>query len=95
MYFFNLFFRRKFQKPLEVITGNPLVLKMAVTYARQLNGQNALREILGPIIQKIINDKSMMIETNPVDIYKSWRNHLEMTTGETSLVTHNFFDNTI
>lgn len=79
------FFRRcKFQKPSEVVTGNPLVLKMAVNYARQLNGQTALREILGPIIEKIINDKTIMIETNPVDIYKSWRNNLEMASGEAS-----------
>ncbi|KAJ8679150.1 hypothetical protein QAD02_014937 [Eretmocerus hayati] len=75
--------RCKFAKPLEVVTGNPVVLKMAVNYARQLNGQRALREILGPIIKKILDDKTIMIETNPVDIYKCWRNQLEMETGET------------
>ncbi|XP_031782642.1 ras GTPase-activating-like protein IQGAP1 [Nasonia vitripennis] len=75
--------RCKFQKPSEVVTGNPLVLKMAVNYARQLNGNRALREILGPIIEKILADKTITIETNPVDIYKCWRNQLEMETGET------------
>ncbi|XP_034939382.1 ras GTPase-activating-like protein IQGAP1 [Chelonus insularis] len=75
--------RSKFQKPSEVVTGNPLVLKMVVNYARQLNGQRALRQILGPVIEKVLADKSICIETNPVDIYKCWRNQLEMKTGET------------
>ncbi|XP_050481598.1 ras GTPase-activating-like protein IQGAP1 isoform X1 [Bombus huntii] len=76
--------RCKFQKPSEVVTGNPLVLKMAVNYARQLNGQRALRQIVGPIIEKILADRTLNIETNPIDIYKCWRNQLEMETGETS-----------
>ncbi|XP_076668779.1 ras GTPase-activating-like protein IQGAP1 isoform X2 [Andrena cerasifolii] len=75
--------RSKFQKPSEVVTGNPLVLKMVVNYARQLNGQRALRQIVGPIIEKVLADRSLSIETNPVDIYKCWRNQLEMETGET------------
>ncbi|XP_012270076.1 ras GTPase-activating-like protein IQGAP1 [Orussus abietinus] len=75
--------RCKFQKPSEVVTGNPLVLKMVVNYARQLNGQKALRQIVGPIIEQVLADKSINIETNPVDIYKCWRNQLEMETGET------------
>ncbi|XP_076391557.1 ras GTPase-activating-like protein IQGAP1 isoform X1 [Megachile rotundata] len=75
--------RCKFQKPSEVVTGNPLVLKMVVNYARQLHGQRALRQIVGPIIEKILADRTLNIETNPVDIYKCWRNQLEMETGET------------
>ncbi|XP_017888182.1 ras GTPase-activating-like protein IQGAP1 isoform X2 [Ceratina calcarata] len=78
----------KFQKPSEVVTGNPLVLKMAVNYARQLNGQRALRQIVGPIIEKILADRTLNIETNPVDIYKCWRNQLEMETGETSTLPY-------
>ena len=75
--------RSKFQKPSEVVTETPLVLKMAVNYARQLHGQRALRQILGPLIERILADKSISIETSPVDIYKGWRNQLEMETGET------------
>ncbi|XP_046426455.1 ras GTPase-activating-like protein IQGAP1 [Neodiprion fabricii] len=75
--------RSKFEKPSEVVTGDPLVLKMVVTYARQLSGKNPLRQIVGPIIQKILADKKINIETNPVDIYKCWRNQLEMETGQT------------
>ncbi|XP_043498772.1 ras GTPase-activating-like protein IQGAP1 isoform X1 [Polistes fuscatus] len=75
--------RCKFQKPSEVVTGDPLVLKLVVNYARQLNGQRALRQIVGPLIENIISDKTLAIETNPVDAYKCWRNQLEMETGET------------
>ncbi|KAK2582629.1 hypothetical protein KPH14_004911 [Odynerus spinipes] len=75
--------RCKFQKPSEVVTGDPLVLKIVVNYARQLNGQRALRQIVGPIIEQILSDRTLSIETNPVDIYKCWRNQLEMETGET------------
>ena len=56
---------------------------MVVNYARQLNGQRALRRIVGPIIEKILADRTLNIETNPVDIYKCWRNQLEMEIGET------------
>ncbi|XP_029050274.2 ras GTPase-activating-like protein IQGAP1 [Osmia bicornis bicornis] len=80
--------RCKFQKPSEVVTGNPLVLKMVVNYARQLHGQRALRQIVGPTIEKILADRTLSIETNPVDIYKCWRNQLEMETGETSTLPY-------
>lgn len=56
---------------------------MVVNYARQLNGQRALRQIVGPIIEKILADRTLSIETNPIDIYKCWRNQLEMETGQT------------
>lgn len=68
------------------MTGNPLVLKMALNYAKQLNGQRALRQILGSVINKILADKTIAIETNPVDIYKCWRNQHEMESGEISYV---------
>ncbi|XP_066597001.1 ras GTPase-activating-like protein IQGAP1 [Prorops nasuta] len=74
--------RCKFQKPAEIVTGNPLVLKMVINYARQLNGQKALRQIVGPIIETVLADRTLSIETNPVDIYKCWRNQLETETGE-------------
>lgn len=57
---------------------------MVVNYARQLHGQRALRQIVGPTIEQILADRTLSIETNPVDIYKCWRNQLEMETGETS-----------
>lgn len=36
------------------MTGNPLVLRMVVNYSRQMSSQNALRDIVGPLIMKVI-----------------------------------------
>ncbi|NXR99814.1 IQGA1 protein, partial [Oxylabes madagascariensis] len=47
-------------------------------------GQNALRQILAPVVKEIIDDKSLNIKTDPVDIYKSWVNQMESQTGEAS-----------
>ncbi|XP_034240421.1 ras GTPase-activating-like protein IQGAP1 [Thrips palmi] len=79
----------KCEKLSDAITGNPMVLKMVVNYARQHSGQNALRTMVGPLIERVLNDKNLSIETNPVDIYKSWRNQIEMETGKSSDLPHN------
>ncbi|KAF4530744.1 hypothetical protein B566_EDAN007965 [Ephemera danica] len=72
----------KFTKPIEVLKVYPQVLKIAINFSREHSGKNALRAILGPLVQKVLNDKTLSIETNPVDIYKSWINHMEMSTGQ-------------
>ncbi|XP_054279057.1 ras GTPase-activating-like protein IQGAP1 [Macrosteles quadrilineatus] len=76
--------RCKFSKPADVTTGDPLVLRMVVNYARQRSGQNALQFILGPLIEKLLADKHVSIDTNPVAIYNQWRNQQEMSTGKPS-----------
>lgn len=43
----------KFQKPVDAVTGNPLVLRLAVAFARQAEGHNPLRNILGFLIEKV------------------------------------------
>ncbi|XP_072405007.1 ras GTPase-activating-like protein IQGAP3 isoform X2 [Chiloscyllium punctatum] len=68
----------------EIITGNPTVTKLVVSFYRNVRGQNALREILGPVIKEILQDKSLSIKTDPVDIYKSWVNQMETETGQRS-----------
>ncbi|KAK6643236.1 hypothetical protein RUM43_004741 [Polyplax serrata] len=73
----------KLQKPIEVITGNPLVLRLAVAFARQAEGHNPLRNILGFLIEKVLNDK-VFIDTNPVDIYRRWVNQMETESGRAS-----------
>lgn len=79
----------KCEKLSDAVIGNPMVLKMVVNYARQHSGQNALRAMVGPLIERVLNDKNLSIETNPVDIYKSWRNQIEMETGKSSDLPHN------
>ncbi|KAL7293724.1 hypothetical protein TKK_0012795 [Trichogramma kaykai] len=75
--------RSKYTKPSEVVTASPLVLKVAIDYARKL-GQRALRDIIGPTIQKMIDNTNLIIESNPTDIFKSWRNTLEMESGKSA-----------
>ncbi|XP_074060726.1 ras GTPase-activating-like protein IQGAP2 isoform X2 [Macrotis lagotis] len=68
----------------EIVTGNPTVIKMVVSFNRGARGQNTLRQLLAPVVKEIIDDKALVINTNPVDVYKSWVNQLEMQTGEAS-----------
>ncbi|NWX42344.1 IQGA1 protein, partial [Steatornis caripensis] len=68
----------------EIVTGNPTVIKMVVSFNRGARGQNALRQILAPVVKEIIEDKALNIKTDPVDIYKSWVNQMESQTGEAS-----------
>lgn len=74
----------KVMKPFDIIASTPLVLKMAVSLSRQLSGLNSLQTVVGPLVEKIINDKDLNIETGPVEIYKAWRNETEMKTGQIS-----------
>ncbi|XP_061906886.1 ras GTPase-activating-like protein IQGAP2 [Entelurus aequoreus] len=68
----------------DIVTGNPTVIKMVVSFNRGARGHNTLRQLLAPVVKDIIEDKSLGINTNPVDVYKSWVNQLETATGEAS-----------
>ncbi|XP_063616676.1 ras GTPase-activating-like protein IQGAP1 [Cydia splendana] len=74
----------KVVKPFDIIASTPLVLKMAVGLSRQLSGLNSLQTIIGPLVEKMLKDRDLNIETGPVEIYKAWRNETEMKTGEIS-----------
>lgn len=74
----------KVTKPFDIIASTPLVLKMAVSLSRQLSGLNSLQTIIGPLVEKMLKDKELNIETGPVEIYKAWRNETEMKTGQIS-----------
>ncbi|XP_058863347.1 ras GTPase-activating-like protein IQGAP1 [Acipenser ruthenus] len=68
----------------DIVTGNPTVIRLLVSFYRNARGQNALREILGPPIKEVLQDKTLNIQTDPVDIYKSWINQTESQTGQRS-----------
>nr|CAD7568265.1 unnamed protein product [Timema californicum] len=76
--------RNNYEKLSDVMMANPLVLKLVVSFSRQFAGANSLRTILGPLVDNILTNKALVIDTNPVDIYKCWRSELEMKTGKTS-----------
>uniref|UniRef100_A0A6Q2YB54 IQ motif containing GTPase activating protein 2 n=1 Tax=Esox lucius TaxID=8010 RepID=A0A6Q2YB54_ESOLU len=68
----------------DIVTGNPTVIKMVVSFNRGARGHNTLRQLLAPVVKEIIEDKGLGINTNPVDVYKAWVNQLETSTGEAS-----------
>lgn len=74
--------RSKVDQIQDIVTGNPTVIKMVVSFNRGARGQNALRQLLAPVVKEIMEDKSLVINTNPVDIYKAWVNQLETQTGQ-------------
>ena len=57
---------------------------MIVSFNRSGKGQNCLRDMLGPLINRVLEDKNLLISTNPVEIYKQWVNQMEMDTGRSS-----------
>lgn len=71
----------KVEKPQDVVTGNPMVVKMLVNFYRHVGGQNALRDCLGPALQDLLLDRGLSIRTDPVEVYKAWINLSETQTG--------------
>ncbi|XP_006889891.1 PREDICTED: ras GTPase-activating-like protein IQGAP2 [Elephantulus edwardii] len=68
----------------DIVTGNPTVIKMVVSFNRGARGQNTLRQLLAPVVKEIIDDETLIINTSPVEVYKAWVNQLETQTGEAS-----------
>lgn len=63
------------------MTGNPVVIKMLVNFYRHAGGDGALRHILAPALQDVLQDSSVSIKTDPVEVYKTWINQSESRTG--------------
>lgn len=76
--------RSKVDQIQDIVTGNPTVIKMVVSFNRGARGHNTLRQLLAPVVKEIIEDKGLGINTNPVDVYKAWVNQPETNTGEDS-----------
>ncbi|XP_026950761.1 ras GTPase-activating-like protein IQGAP3 isoform X3 [Sagmatias obliquidens] len=76
--------KSKVEQPQDMVTGNPTVVRLVVRFYRNGRGQSALREILGKVIQDVLEDKTLSIHTDPVHLYKSWINQTEAQTGQRS-----------
>ena len=74
---------------MDIVTGNPTVIKMVIHYTRGERGQNVLRELIGPVVKEVLERKDLVLLTSPVDVYRAWVNQMETQTGEASYV--NFF----
>ena len=73
---------KKVDKLNDIVSGNPMVVKMIVGFYKSGPGQSALREILGPLVKQVLENKDLQINTSPVEIYKQWINAKERETGQ-------------
>lgn len=48
-----IFYRCKVLRLSDIVSGNPLVVKMIVSFNRKGAGQASLRDMLGPLIHKV------------------------------------------
>ena len=64
---------------MKLCLGIPLLLKW---FSRHAHGQDTLQQILAPVVNEGTNDKSLDIETNPVNISKPWVSQTESQSGE-------------
>uniref|UniRef100_A0A2I3N7V0 IQ motif containing GTPase activating protein 3 n=1 Tax=Papio anubis TaxID=9555 RepID=A0A2I3N7V0_PAPAN len=74
--------KSKVEQPQDVVTGNPTVVRLVVRFYRNGRGQSALQEILGKVIQDVLEDKVLSVHTDPVHLYKNWINQTEAQTGQ-------------
>ena len=72
---------KKVEKLNDIVSGNPMVIKMIVGFYKSGQGQVALREVLGPLVKQVLENKDLHINTNPVEIYKQWINAKELDSG--------------
>eukprot|EP00090_Calanus_glacialis_P015045 TRINITY_DN23918_c0_g1_i1.p1 TRINITY_DN23918_c0_g1~~TRINITY_DN23918_c0_g1_i1.p1 ORF type:complete len:1623 (-),score=602.12 TRINITY_DN23918_c0_g1_i1:147-4463(-) len=66
----------------DVVAGNPLVIKLVISYNRSGRGGYGLKELLGPLVKQVLEDTKLKVNTNPVEVYKSWVNQMESETGQ-------------
>uniref|UniRef100_A0A8D2JBI0 IQ motif containing GTPase activating protein 3 n=1 Tax=Varanus komodoensis TaxID=61221 RepID=A0A8D2JBI0_VARKO len=76
--------RSKATRIQDILTGDPAVTHLAVSFYRGARGRSALREILAGPVQDVLQDKTLRIHTSPVDIYRGWINQLESQSGRKS-----------
>lgn len=55
---------------------------------RNGRGHSYLRDMLNPLITSLLDDKTVKINTNPIEVYKNWVNQQETESGVTRSVTH-------
>nr|XP_014128396.1 ras GTPase-activating-like protein IQGAP3 [Zonotrichia albicollis] len=68
----------------DILTGNATVIRLLVGFYRNMPGQSALRHILAGPVQEVLQDRTLSINTDPVDIYKAWINQTESQSGHRS-----------
>ncbi|KAJ1901064.1 iqgap- protein [Kickxella alabastrina] len=68
----------------EFLRGNPIFIKLAVHYNRGAKERKYLRDLLQPLIKKVIEDGGLDLESDPLVIYRTIIREEESRTGEKS-----------
>ncbi|KAJ2079411.1 iqgap- protein [Coemansia sp. RSA 988] len=68
----------------EFLRGNPIFIKLAVHYNRGAKERKYLRDLLQPLIRKVIDDPELDLESDPLVIYRTLIREEESRTGEKS-----------
>uniref|UniRef100_A0A6I8P638 IQ motif containing GTPase activating protein 3 n=1 Tax=Ornithorhynchus anatinus TaxID=9258 RepID=A0A6I8P638_ORNAN len=81
--------RARVDRPRDIVTGNPPVIRLVVSFYRRGPGTGALRAILGGPVRDALRDPAPAARTDPVDVYKAWVNRTEAQTGKKSTLPYN------
>ena len=68
----------------DFMRGNPVFVKLVVHYNRGAKERKYLRDLLQPLIKRILEDHTLDLETDPMIIYKASIKEEESRTGEKS-----------
>ncbi|WFD35158.1 iqgap- protein [Malassezia cuniculi] len=68
----------------EFVLGHPQFLKLIAHYSRGENERAYLCELLTPLVQRVIDDTALDLETDPAAIYRATINEEEQSTGQRS-----------
>lgn len=58
-----------------------LELPTQIFVYRNARGHSYLKDMLHPLVTSLLEDKSVKINTNPIEVYKNWVNQQETETG--------------
>jgi hypothetical protein len=68
----------------EMVRENPLFIKLALQYTRGAKEREFLRNLFCPLLEAVMSDSSLELETDPLSIYKNLIRQEELNTGEKS-----------
>ncbi len=73
----------------DFITGNPTVVKLVMAHNRSAHADGSyLKETLGAFVKHMLEHDELDLNTNPVEVYKTWLNKQEAETGQKSALPY-------
>ncbi|KAG0317640.1 hypothetical protein BGZ99_006182 [Dissophora globulifera] len=68
----------------DFMRGNFMFVKMVMIYVRGAKERRYLRDLLGPLVQQVLEDDFLDLESDPLMIYRASINNEELRTGRPS-----------